>query len=83
MSSTSYMASLSSLTHLSTVLLRMRATSASAMMALRSPSVFSSLVISPGTPRSISTSSFAMPIRMPASLAANAPSTTAMVRRKW
>ncbi|OEL35267.1 hypothetical protein BAE44_0003714 [Dichanthelium oligosanthes] len=58
----------------------MRLLSASTRMLLRSPSVVSNLVISPGTPRSISTSSFAMSIRMSASLDANASSTAAMTR---
>ncbi|BAS85835.1 Os03g0689688, partial [Oryza sativa Japonica Group] len=78
MSSASYMASLSSLTHRSTPGSWMRLRSASARMLLRSASVVSSLAIAPGTPRSVSTSSFAIPTRTFASLAANASSAAAM-----
>jgi len=81
-SSVPYMASLSSFTQPSVAELRsrMRFLSASAKMQLRSRSVVSSLVISPGTPRSISTSSFTMPARMPTSLDANSSSSAAMSR---
>ncbi|RCV41415.1 hypothetical protein SETIT_9G134200v2 [Setaria italica] len=78
-SSASYMTSLSSLTQPSVALSRMRFLSASPKMSLRSRSVVSSLVTSPGTPRSISTSSFTMPARMPTSLDANSSSSSAMV----
>nr|TKW02037.1 hypothetical protein SEVIR_8G218480v2 [Setaria viridis] len=78
-SSASYMTSLSSLTQPSVALSRMRFLSASPKMWLRSRSVVSSLLTSPGTPRSISTSSFTMPARMPTSLDANSSSSAAMV----
>ncbi|BAS85834.1 Os03g0689544, partial [Oryza sativa Japonica Group] len=78
MSSASYMASLSSRTHRSTAASRSRALSASERTARRSPSVASSLEISPGTPSSASTSSFAVSARMRARLDAKASSIAAM-----